>query len=105
MFFRHYLTRVATTSHRKFLTKLIFGEHTFRAYTWRGAISGDKACGVCKTHLETPEHALLQCPAPEDNRIAEVRRVFLQDLDIKYGFRCPAALTDDASLFWLKKMT
>jgi hypothetical protein len=106
MYVRHYLHRISISSHRRSMIKLILGEHTFNAHTWRGRIDGDD-CRMCKKLgingvKETPQHALMQCCS--DARTMEVRAELFASLAESAGLRRPERFSDDSALFWMRRL-
>ncbi|KAE9403744.1 hypothetical protein BT96DRAFT_1078628 [Gymnopus androsaceus JB14] len=66
---RHYLSEIQNPRHRKALTRLITGDHSLAVVrlTWtdnhRLQVPYEhRLCRFCTKEVETPEHALLQCP-------------------------------------------
>lgn len=87
--FRHYLN-VGNPEHRKALTKLLLSSHclAMERLRWidhrRPRIDPElRLCRFCKTSIETPEHALLECNSNQE--LVIIRSVFLTKMkqDIK----------------------
>jgi hypothetical protein len=98
---RHYLTQVANASHRRAITKLIFGEDSYRLHADHDTPREERICRKCLVHVESPQHVLLQCPA--DLLTCALRRNLLELLQDRYSIQIPAnPLTDDQSTSLLR---
>lgn len=81
MIFRHYLD-VANSQHRKALTRLVLSDHCLGVEQLRrtpngAAIARDqRLCRFCRSVVETPEHALLECHG--DGVLFSLRTDFLR---------------------------
>ncbi|PPQ83377.1 hypothetical protein CVT26_012753 [Gymnopilus dilepis] len=82
---RHYL-KVANAAHRQSLTRLILSCHPLALERLRHTehrrpkIPRDmRLCRFCKVHIESPEHALLECAGNED--IMALRTEFTNKLE------------------------
>lgn len=66
--YRHYWD-VRNTKHRKALAGLILSNHplAIERLRWRNVVPPreQRLCRLCKGAVETPEHALLECPHQE----------------------------------------
>ncbi|PPQ69327.1 hypothetical protein CVT26_002559 [Gymnopilus dilepis] len=99
---RHYLVQVSVPAHRRSLTKLLFGESIYYSMSLHGVSDAQRTCRMCHGHIETPEHALLQCWANE--RVAAIRRTFTSTLGIAQIYHPVLPLSDESAVFWLKKL-
>jgi len=95
---RHYLLQVSITDHRHCLTNLLLGYSTFRSLSLHGVPDEARVCRACLIHRETPEHAILQCSA---DLCTVTQRAELFDT---IGITLPKTLSDDAAIFYLKKI-
>jgi hypothetical protein len=85
---RHYLTQVSNPSHRRAITKLIFGEDSYRLHAEHDRIAReDRVCRKCQLHVESPQHVLLQCSA--DLLTCALRRNLLELLQTQYSILVP----------------
>jgi len=57
----HYLIQVTVPAHCKSLTNLLFGESIFYTISHYGVSDDGRQCRMCHMHVESPEHAILQC--------------------------------------------
>jgi hypothetical protein len=99
---RHYLHRVTIPTHRRALTKLIFGEDQYRVNFLHAVPLESRLCRKCARHLETPGHVLLQCPA--DLLTCALRKQLLHELRSRFAINVPTYPTDDYADFCLKRM-
>ncbi|KAJ7724336.1 hypothetical protein DFH07DRAFT_722319, partial [Mycena maculata] len=70
LYLRHYLSMVKTTSHRKALTSIMLSTHLLALERLRyvdhahpSVPRQERVCRFCKTEVESPEHAMLECQA------------------------------------------
>jgi hypothetical protein len=60
---RHYLTQVRVTSHRRAITKLLFGEDQYALHAVHHIPREERLCRMCHVAIESPHHVLMQCTA------------------------------------------
>ncbi|KAE9397578.1 hypothetical protein BT96DRAFT_1035341, partial [Gymnopus androsaceus JB14] len=80
---RHYLSEIQNPRHHKALTRLITGDHSLAVVrlTWSDnhrlqVPHEQRLCRFCTQEVETPEHALLQCP---HQALVDLRASFCRD--------------------------
>jgi hypothetical protein len=85
---RHYLTMVKTQAHREALTSIMLSTHQLAVEVLRytdhanqPVPRANRLCRLCKTTVETPEHALVTCASSD--ALVELRTRFLEQLFAK----------------------
>jgi hypothetical protein len=80
--FRHYLL-VANHDHRRSLTRILLSNHIFALERLRWTESRRpkidrhlRLCRLCRSEVESPEHAILQCDASAE--VSALRREFVE---------------------------
>ena len=100
---RHYLTQVSNPSHRRAITKLIFGEDSYRLHAEHDIPREDRVCRKCQQHIESLQHFLLQCTA--DLLTCALRHNLLELLQAQFGITAPASLlSDDQATSFLRSI-
>ncbi len=101
---QHYLTQIHSPAHRKSVTWLLLGQHIFASERLRWVNTpvpwDNRLCRHCCMHVETPEHALLQCVFDKD--LVALRYSFREELASRSSTEIPISLTDDDDLELLK---
>ncbi|KAF5374013.1 hypothetical protein D9615_009920 [Tricholomella constricta] len=84
---RHYLIMVKTRAHREALTSIMLSTHMLAVEKLRWVEHGhprvnraERLCRLCRTEVETPEHALLDCTASHE--LLALRHVFFVELEL-----------------------
>jgi hypothetical protein len=100
---RHYLTQVRVTSHRRAITKLLFGEDQYALHAVHHIPREERLCRMCHVAIESPHHVLMQCTA--DILTCALRDTFFGILSSWFQLVVPSppVLRDEASaLVFLK---
>jgi hypothetical protein len=104
---RHYLVQITNEKHRKAITLLMFGQHIFSNVRlgWGTTIvpKENRLCRFCWSHIETPEHAILQCMF--DQQTVHLRNELCQAVLREHSnWQIPISLTDIDSLNWFRQI-
>jgi hypothetical protein len=85
LYLRHYLFMVRTQEHREALTSIMLSTHQLAVEKLRHGDHAlqplprhERVCRFCKTMVESPEHALLECQHSQE--VLNLRNIFLPKL-------------------------